>query len=342
MIVVDDGSTDAHRGDRRRVRRPPDPHREPRPRARPQHRARGRDGRDRRLHRRRRLPRPALARATSRHAFRDDRPRRRRRPEHRRPTTRGIVASASRTRPAGRSTCCSPTTDAEHIPGCNMAFRQRRAGGDRRLRPAVPRRRRRRRRLLAAAGAGLDARLQPRRGRLAPAPRLGARLPAGSSAATARPRRCSSASGRRSYNRGGHLAWAGRVYDRRAPPARAGAAASTTAPGAAACSSRVYEPHAEHARSLPLMPEWYLADRRARRPVARSGLFGHPLLLALPLLGAVGCSLLVGGARRRRREADCAPGTPHGSRRRRRRSRRDRGPVPAPAGRAARRPARTA
>ena len=54
-----------HRGDRRRVRRPPDHDREPRPVRRPQHRARGGHGRDRRLHRRRRLARPRLARVSS-------------------------------------------------------------------------------------------------------------------------------------------------------------------------------------------------------------------------------------------------------------------------------------
>ena len=70
------------------------------------------------------------------------------------------------------------------------------AGGDRRLRRAVPRRRRRRRRVLAPAGIGPDTRLQRRRRRHAPPPRLRAPLPPSSSTGMARRRRCWSASGR--------------------------------------------------------------------------------------------------------------------------------------------------
>ena len=84
VIVVNDGSTDRTAEIAARVRRPADQHREPRPRCRAQRRARGRDGRDRRLHRRRRLPGPALAVATSAHALPDA------------PTT---PASAARTSP---------------------------------------------------------------------------------------------------------------------------------------------------------------------------------------------------------------------------------------------------
>ena len=61
---------------------------------------------------------------------------------------------ASRNAPGGPThVLLSDDRVAEHIPGCNMAFRRDALRGDRRLRPAVPRRRRRRRRLLAAAGA---------------------------------------------------------------------------------------------------------------------------------------------------------------------------------------------
>ena len=50
---------------------------------------------------------------------------------------------------------------AEHIPGCNMAFRKDVAGGDRRLRSDLPRRRRRRRSVLAPAERRARHRLQP-------------------------------------------------------------------------------------------------------------------------------------------------------------------------------------
>ena len=129
-----------------------------------------------------------------------------------RPPTTAAIAECVATAPGGPIHVLLSDREAEHIPGCNMAFRKQRAGGDRRLRRAVPRRRRRRRRLLAPAGGGLDARLQRR---------------ARSSGTTAATRsrgylkqqygygKAEALLERKwpeRYNRAGHLAWAGRIY----------------------------------------------------------------------------------------------------------------------------------
>ena len=162
-IVVDDGSTDDTAAIAERVRRPADPHREPR--ASQRARNTGLEARPARSSpTSTTTPGPTrTGSATSRTRFATSEPRRRRRAEPRRARTTARVADCVAHAPAGRRTSCSPTREAEHIPGCNMAFRRDGARGGRRLRPAVPHRRRRRRHLLAAAGARLDARLQPRR-----------------------------------------------------------------------------------------------------------------------------------------------------------------------------------
>ncbi len=109
--------------------------------------------------------------------------------------------NASRTRPAARCTCCSPTARPSTSPAATWRSAATALAGDRRLRPAVPHGRRRRRRLLAAAGAraGRSASARPRWSGTTAATRC-ART-GGSSRATAGPRRCSSGSGRRSTTR---------------------------------------------------------------------------------------------------------------------------------------------
>ena len=137
VIVVDDGSTDATARDRERVTTCGSSARTNRglSSARNTGLAR-RHRRDRRLHRRRRVSRPALAHVPGAR-------------RSRRPTTSASAGRTCRRRTtadrrrvrraaprAARFTCCSPTREAEHIPGCNMAFRRRALRGDRRLRPA--------------------------------------------------------------------------------------------------------------------------------------------------------------------------------------------------------------
>ena len=93
-------------------------------------------------------------------------------------------------------------------PGC--------ARSRRRLRSAVSHRGRRRRHLLAACGLRLARSASPRRrssGTIGA--RSAARATGASSGSTAAPRRCSSASGRRSTTSVGHVSWAGRLYQRR-------------------------------------------------------------------------------------------------------------------------------
>ena len=194
--------------------------------------------RDRRLHRRRRLARSATGCTTSSSAFDDDRPRRRRRPEPAAGRTTARSPPASRTPRAGRSTSCCSDTEAEHIPGCNMAFRrealleiggfdpQFRAAGDDvdvcwRL-----------------AGARRHARLPRRRQSSGITGATRSAATGASSAATAARRRCSSASGPRSTTRRGHLTL-GRAALRPRERARfRPLPRSTTAPGAPAPSSR--------------------------------------------------------------------------------------------------------
>ena len=133
-----------------------------------------RDGRDRRLHRRRRLSRPGLA-AVSRRRLRRVPPRRHRGPEHpaagRRPGGRGRRQRARRTdsRPPLRPGSRAHPRLQHGVPPVGAA-------GDRGIRPPVPNRRRRRGHLLAAARAGVDARLPSGRRRVASPPQLGAHV----------------------------------------------------------------------------------------------------------------------------------------------------------------------
>ena len=189
-------------------------------------------------------------------------------------------------RPGGPTHVLLSDREAEHIPGCNMAFRREAARGDRRLRPAVPRRRRRRRRLLAPAGPRLDVGFSPGGDGLAPPARHGARLLAPAA--------------RLRQGRGAARAQVARAVQRRRPrhlgrapvrrrarrgTAALGAGASTTAPGARACSSRSTSPTgavldvaAADARVVP-------GDRALPRSRAL-GCCGAAAALASPLLRA--------------------------------------------------------
>src|SRR5439155_13675372 len=150
------------------------PDREPRPVQRAQYGPRSGDGRDRRLHRRRRLPRPALA-----HLSRGHVPlhvaRRSGWSEHR-PAGRWTDRRVRRARAGG-----ARSRPSERLPGGAHSWLQHGVPqspprGDRRVRPAVPHRRRRRGRVLVPPGTGLDTGIQRRRHGLAPPPQLGAHL----------------------------------------------------------------------------------------------------------------------------------------------------------------------
>ena len=100
---------------------------------------------------------------------------------------------------------------AEHVPGCNLAVRRCRAGGDRRLRRRLHDGRRRRGRLLAADGPRWSHRLLAGRAGAPPPTRHGARLPA--PAARLRPGRADAVGQHRHrFNRLGAARWSGFVY----------------------------------------------------------------------------------------------------------------------------------
>ena len=234
--------------DRRHARRSPTStgvrvitHREPRPQRRAQHRLRARHAaRSSPTSTTTRWPDPALAALPRPHASR--------RPTHAAVGGPNIPPPGRRhdrrlrraVRRAARCTCCSTTRSPSTSPAAtwpSAATRWRRSAASTRSSapPATT---------STCAGAcrkrGWTRRLQPRGDGLAPPAQLGAGLTGASSAATARPRRCSSASGRRSTTVLGHVAWHGRIYGPGPIHAAAALAASTTAPGGAGRSRRLY------------------------------------------------------------------------------------------------------
>jgi GT2 family glycosyltransferase len=88
------------------------------------------------------------------------------------------------------------------------------------------------------------------------------------------------------YNRAGHLAWAGRVYGNGSVKARGWRRwkvyYGTWGQG---LFQSVYQRAPGILSSLPLMPEWYLVIA-ALAAISAMGIFWTPLLLALPLLAA--------------------------------------------------------
>ena len=193
------------------------------------------------------------------------------------------VADAVANAPGGPIHVLLSDTVAEHIPGCNMAFRRDGARGGRRVRPAVPRGRRRRRRLLADPAGGLDDRLQPggvvwhhRRASIRGVPAPAGRLRQGRGAARAQ------VAGEVQRRRPRDLGRAAVRHGRRAR-ACGGAGASTTASWGSGLFQRLYQPAPGTLGSLPLMPEWSLVVL-ALAGLSLLGLAWTPLLVvALPL-----------------------------------------------------------
>ena len=192
------------------------------------------------------------------HAFVRQRPRRRRRAEH--PAAgrrRGRRVRRERAR-AARSTCCSPTARPSTSPAATWRSASdalEAIGGSTRssASPATT--------STSAGGsrsAGWTLGFSPARSSGTTAASSVRALPeaaAGYGKAEALLER----KWPDKYNRGGHLAWAGRLYGNGSRPRRAGdGGGSTTAPGAAASSSRSTTARPSTLASLPLMPEWYL------------------------------------------------------------------------------------
>ncbi len=237
-----------------------------------------RDRGDRRLPRRRRLSRPRLAPLRRRVAARQ-RPRRHRRAEH--PARRRRPRRRMRRRRARRA---DPRPDLRPRGRARARLQhglpQIRAGGDRRLRRALPGRRRRRRRLLAPAGIGPDARLQRRRRGHAPPPRLGPPLP--------------QAAVRLRQGRGAARAQVAEPLQPRrllalvGPDLRLAAGARPRGGGAmvrygtwgSGLFQSIYEPAPGTLSSLLAGPRVPAADRGARRASRCSASLWSPLLLA--------------------------------------------------------------
>jgi glycosyltransferase involved in cell wall biosynthesis len=207
----------------------------------------------------------------------------------------GLIAECVANAPGGPVHVLISDQVAEHIPGCNMAFRRTDliaiGGFDPRYR---------------AAGDDVDLcwRLQDRGGVIGFAPaavvwhhrrnsiRMYWRQQQGYGKAEALleekwPHR---------YNAAGHLTWAGRLYGKGLTQALPGGKWRIyQGSWGTALFQSIYEPTVGTLRSLPLMPEWYLVTAA----IALLSLFGlawQPLLFLLPLLAIAVTAMLTQAA----------------------------------------------
>ncbi|MBV9774606.1 MAG: glycosyltransferase [Gemmatimonadetes bacterium] len=201
------------------------------------------------------------------------------------PPGTSLVADCVANAPGGPVHVLLADREAEHIPGCNMAFRRAAleavGGFDPRFR-------------VAGDDVDLCWRLQDRGWTLGFAPaamvwhhRRGTvrgywRQQVGYGRAEAMLER----KWPDRYNGGGHVQWAGRIYGDGLlqpilpPPGRVYGGVWGTAP-----FQRLYQPAPGALRSLPLMPEWYLGVFLLAA-LSLVGLLWPPLLVALPLAAA--------------------------------------------------------
>ncbi len=209
------------------------------------------------------------------------------------PASDGPIADCVANAPGGPIHVLLSDRDAEHIPGCNMAFRKASlqviGGFDPQFR---------------AAGDDVDAcwRLQHQ----------GATLGFNPAAMVFHHRRNSVRAywkqqlgyGKAEallerkwpgkYNAAGHLTWAGRVYGSRglAPAPGWGGGRIYQGTWGSAPYQSLYQPAAGTLRSLPLMPEWYLVIM-ALAALSAVGALWSPLLFALPMLAlAIGAPVV--------------------------------------------------
>jgi GT2 family glycosyltransferase len=195
----------------------------------------------------------------------------------------GHIAECVANAPGGPLHVLISDTLAEHIPGCNMAFRKTALEAIHGFDPQY-----------RAAGDDVDLcwRLQERNGTIgftAPAMvwhhrrnsfRMYWRQQQGYGKAEA----LLEAKWPQRYNAAGHTAWAGRIYGRGLTHSLARAAGRVYQGGAgSALFQSVYRPADGVLASLPLMPEWYLTVA-VLAAVTALGLLWTPLLLAAPLL----------------------------------------------------------
>ncbi len=196
----------------------------------------------------------------------------------------GLVADCVANSPGGPVHVLLSDREAEHIPGCNMAFRkaslQAVGGFDPQFR---------------AAGDDVDAcwRLQHQGTTLGFNPaamvfhhrRNSVRAYWKQQLGYGKAEALLERKWPEKYNAAGHLTWTGRVYGSRGlmpAPGWGGGRIYQGTWGSAPYQS-LYQPTAGMLRSLPLMPEWYLVII-ALAALCAIGAFWRPLLFALPVL----------------------------------------------------------
>jgi glycosyltransferase involved in cell wall biosynthesis len=201
------------------------------------------------------------------------------------PSDAPLVADCVANAPGGPIHVLLSDREAEHLPGCNMAFRraalQAVGGFDARFR-------------VAGDDVDLCWRLQDRGWTLGFAPaamvwhhrRRTVRGYWKQQVGYGRAEAMLERKWPDRYNGGGHVQWTGRIYGDGLlqpilpPPGRIYGGVWGTAP-----FQRLYQPAPGMLRSLPLMPEWYLGVALLLA-LSLVGLLWPPLLLALPLATA--------------------------------------------------------
>ena len=205
----------------------------------------------------------------------------------------GLIADCVASAPGGPTHVLLSDTEAEHIPGCNTAFRREylvaMGGFDPRFR---------------VAGDDVDIcwRLQARGLRVGFSPaavvwhhrrtslRAYWRQQRGYGKAEALLER----KWPEKYNTGGHLRWAGRVYGR-GVAARLGRPRIYYGMWGSALFQSLYAPSASVASSLPLMPEWYLVVLVIAL-LAAGAVLWTPLVVFLPVLAVAGGASVIQAA----------------------------------------------
>jgi GT2 family glycosyltransferase len=224
------------------------------------------------------------------------------------PRGQGLIADCVTHAPGGPAHVLLSDRDAEHIPGCNMAFRkealQAIGGFDPQFR---------------AAGDDVDVcwRLQEKGWKLGFSPaamvwhrrRNSVRAYWKQQVGYGKAEALLERKWPEKYNSSGHLSWTGRLYGRGlTAPLGWGSRIYHGMWGAAPFQS-LYEPSVGNLRSLALMPEWYLLVA-ALAFLGTLGFIWDPLRLALPLMALAAAAVIAQAAGSAARAAFV--GTPRG------------------------------
>jgi GT2 family glycosyltransferase len=199
------------------------------------------------------------------------------------PSGDGMIAECVANSPGGPVHVLLSDVEAEHIPGCNMAFRKSTLEGIGGFDPRF-----------RTAGDDVDVcwRLMERGGRIGfhagamvwHHRRNSVRTYWKQQRGYGRAEALLERKWPEKYNAPGHLSWAGRLYGRGLTTALSRATGRIYQGHAgSALFQSVYEPASGLLGSLPLMPEWYLAVL-ALAAITAIGALWMPLLVALPLL----------------------------------------------------------